>query len=203
VAAADLVCHMFDISNACVQGTADKVIFMCQPPGFEDGNGSVLKLLKSLYGLKQALRVWNQTLTNLLLSISCVRSQSDGALFTLRLPSGSLVYLLVFVDDIQIASKKTFDVEHVKQLVLSTLKGRDLGEAQFFLQMSVDRDRSRRLLVLCQQRHVDQIVQVSGLDTACPKSLPMITSIYNDPIGEEITDPAIVSQYRSLVGAVM
>jgi hypothetical protein len=94
VAAADLVCHMVDISDAFVQGTADKVIFMCQPPGFEDGTGNVLKLIKSLYGLKQALRVWNQTLTNLLLSIGCVRSQSDGALFTLCLPSGSLVYVL-------------------------------------------------------------------------------------------------------------
>jgi hypothetical protein len=47
------------------------------------------------------------------------------------------------------------------------------------------------------------LVQASGLGTACPKSVPMITGIYKDPIGEEITDPAIVSQYRSLVGAVM
>jgi hypothetical protein len=78
---------------------------MCQPPGFEEGTGNFLKLHKSLYGLKQAPRVWNQTFTNRLLSIGCVRSQSDGALFTLCLPSGSLVYLLVYVDDIQIASK--------------------------------------------------------------------------------------------------
>jgi hypothetical protein len=70
------------------------------------------------------------------------------------------------VDDIQIASKKTSDVEHVKQLVLSTFKGRDLGETQLSLQMSVDRGRSRRLLVLHQQRHVDQLVQASGLGTA-------------------------------------
>jgi hypothetical protein len=26
-------------------------LFMCQPLGFEDGTGNVLKLLKSLYGL--------------------------------------------------------------------------------------------------------------------------------------------------------
>jgi hypothetical protein len=105
------------------------------------------------------------------------------------------VYLLVSVDDIQIASKKASDVEHVKQLVLSTFKGRDLGETQFFLQKSVHRDRS-------QQQHGDQSVQ-AGWGTACPKSIPMITGTYNDPIGEKITDPAIVSQYRSLVGAVM
>jgi hypothetical protein len=88
-------------------------------------------------------------------------------------------------------------------LLLSTFKGRNLDETQFFLQMSVDCDRSRRLLVLRQQRHVDQLVQASGLSTACPKSLPMIVGIYVDPIGEEITDPAIVLQYASLVAAVM
>jgi hypothetical protein len=65
VTAADLVCHMVDISNfynAFDQGTEDRVILMCQPPGFQDGTGNVLKLLMSLYDLKQAPRVWNQTL---------------------------------------------------------------------------------------------------------------------------------------------
>jgi hypothetical protein len=113
------------------------------------------------------------------------------------------VYLLVYVNDIQIASKNASDVEHVKQLVTSAFKGRDQGETQVLLRMPVHRDRSRRLLVLCNQRHVDQLVQASGLGTACPKSLPMMTGVYNDPIDAEITDLAIVPKYRSLVGAIM
>jgi hypothetical protein len=88
----------------------------------------------------------------------------------------------------KIVSKNTSDVEHVKQLVLSTFQGRDLADTHFFLQMSVACDRSRRLLVLRQQRHVDQLVQASGSRTACLKSLPVITGIHIDSIVEEITD---------------
>jgi hypothetical protein len=130
VAAEDLECHMVDIRNAFVQEDVENDIYMLQPPAFGDGTDLVLRLRKSLYGLKQAPRVWNQTL---LLSIGCIRSQSDSALFTLCLSSGSQVYLLVYVDDIQIASKQLSDVQFVEQQILSKFKGRDLGETQFFL----------------------------------------------------------------------
>jgi hypothetical protein len=88
VAAKDLECHAIDIKNAFIQGDVEEDIYMLQPPGHEDGTDNVLKLQKSLYGLKQAPRVWNRTLTAHLLSMGCVRSQSDGALFSLNLKSG-------------------------------------------------------------------------------------------------------------------
>jgi hypothetical protein len=53
---------------------------MLQPAGHDDGTGNVLNLQKSLHGLKQAPRGWNRSLTVHLLSMDCVRSQSDGAL---------------------------------------------------------------------------------------------------------------------------
>jgi hypothetical protein len=193
---------MVDISNAYVQGDVENDIYMLQPPGFEDSTDLVLMRRKSLHGLKQAPRVWNQTVTALLPFIGCIRSQLDGALFTLCLSSGSQVYRLVYVDNIQIASEQLSDVQFAKQQTLSKFKGRDLGETQFFLQMSVERDRSSRLLVLPQQRHVDQLVQASGLSTAHPKSIPSILGLYKDPTGEVMSDSAVISQYRFLVGAM-
>jgi hypothetical protein len=86
--------------------------------------------------------------------------------------------------------KKTSHVWHVKQLVLSAFKERDLGETQLFLQMSVDLDRNDSccLSIIRKQRHVDQLVHASGLGTACSKSLPMTKEIYNEPIGKYLTD---------------
>jgi hypothetical protein len=193
---------MIDIKNAFIQGEVDSVIYMSQPPGFHDGTGNVLKLRKSLYGLKQAPRVWNQTLTAFLLSIGCIRSQSDGALFTLSLASGAFVCILVYVDDILIASAHLSDVQFVQQQILSAFKGRALGAASYFLQMSIERDRNRRMLVLRQQRHIEQLVQAGGLCDAWPKPIPIITGLYSDPPGEAITDPAVVTKYKSLVGAL-
>jgi Reverse transcriptase (RNA-dependent DNA polymerase) len=51
----------YDVKTAFYNGKLEEEIYMKKPPGFEVGN-KVYRLKKSLYGLKQAARVWNQTL---------------------------------------------------------------------------------------------------------------------------------------------
>jgi hypothetical protein len=59
-----------DISHAYLNGTLEEEIYMKQPEGFEVGGPDhVCKLITSLYGLKQAGRVWNQTLHSVLSSM--------------------------------------------------------------------------------------------------------------------------------------
>lgn len=55
------IVKQYDIKTAFLNGTLTEEIFMKPPPGIETG-GKVYRLRKSLYGLKQAARVWNQTL---------------------------------------------------------------------------------------------------------------------------------------------
>ena len=60
-----------DISNAFCQADIDGVDIWVQPPrGFESlcGSGQALKLVKALYGTKQASYLWQQTLSKWLLS---------------------------------------------------------------------------------------------------------------------------------------
>lgn len=58
-----------DVKNAYLNGTLSEEIFMRQPPGYaEPGKEElVCKLNRSLYGLKQAARVWNATVKKILL----------------------------------------------------------------------------------------------------------------------------------------
>lgn len=50
-----------DIKTAYLYGQLQEEIYMRQPPGYESGNNDeVCRLRRSLYGLKQAARVWNQ-----------------------------------------------------------------------------------------------------------------------------------------------
>ena len=46
----------FDVKTVFLYGTINEEIFMRQPKGYGDGTERVCKLLKSLYGLKQATR---------------------------------------------------------------------------------------------------------------------------------------------------
>ena len=66
----DLELRSLDISHAYLNGELEEEIYMRQPEGFEVGGPEyVCKLNKSLYGLKQAGRVWNKKLHSVLLSM--------------------------------------------------------------------------------------------------------------------------------------
>ncbi|CAI7906856.1 unnamed protein product [Closterium sp. NIES-54] len=54
---------------------------MYQPDYFDDGNGRVSKLLKSLYGLKQSPLLWYRALNSVLLGAGWKKSQVDEALY--------------------------------------------------------------------------------------------------------------------------
>ena len=56
VAMEDLECHAVDVNNAFTESTLKEEIYMAAPPGMNIPPGCVLKVLRSLYGLKQAAR---------------------------------------------------------------------------------------------------------------------------------------------------
>lgn len=74
---------------------------MKQPPGYEVAGKEhmVCRLKKSIYGLKQSARCWNDRLDGVLKKMGFRPSVADPCLYT-KVVSGKLVYLLVYVDDI-------------------------------------------------------------------------------------------------------
>ena len=82
--AEDYEIGQIDIKAAYLNGelTSNEVIFMWQPPGYEEGpKGQVLRLLKSLYGLKQAGRRWYQKLVKIMMKLGFLRCARDQAVF--------------------------------------------------------------------------------------------------------------------------
>ena len=61
-AANNMILHQMDIDTAFLNAPLDEEIYMLPPEGYPDGDGYVLKLKKSLYGLKQSPRNFNNTL---------------------------------------------------------------------------------------------------------------------------------------------
>lgn len=93
--------HQLDVKNAFLNGVLSKPVFMSQPPGFVDPRypDHVCQLKKALYGLRQAPLAWFQRFNSYLLSLGFRQTQSDSSLFFL-LKGASVIYLLLYVDDI-------------------------------------------------------------------------------------------------------
>ena len=89
------------------------------------------RLRKSLYGLKQAPRAWHLKLKGELESLGFTPSTADPSLY-LKRSSETAVYLLVYVDDLLIASASRELVDEVKKAPMTKFDNRDLGPASVF-----------------------------------------------------------------------
>ncbi|KAL0349477.1 UNVERIFIED_CONTAM: Retrovirus-related Pol polyprotein from transposon RE1 [Sesamum radiatum] len=80
--------HQIDINNAFLRGFLDEDIYMEAPAGYLVPPGKVCKLKRSLYGLKQASRQWNQEFTTKLVQYGFSQSPHDHCLFTKATTAG-------------------------------------------------------------------------------------------------------------------
>jgi hypothetical protein len=84
VAHHDFKLYQMDVKSAFLNGLIQELVFVEQPPGFEDFKfpNHVYKLQKALYGLKQAPRVWYECLKEFLLKQGFEIGKADPTLFT-------------------------------------------------------------------------------------------------------------------------
>jgi len=79
---------------------------MSQPARFKVAGkeNMVCILKKSLYGLKRSPRQWYKRFDSFIRGKRYTRSHSDPCVYYNKLPGGEYIYLLLYVDDILIAS---------------------------------------------------------------------------------------------------
>lgn len=136
-----------DISNAFLNGDLDKEIYMTILQGYQEltGNvvppGSVCKLNKSLYGIKQVSRQWNHKLSGVILGEGFVRSHADHSLF-IKSTSTLFIVVLVYVDDILIVGSDDNTISHFKMVLQAAFKIRDPGPAKYFLSFEFARNHT-------------------------------------------------------------
>lgn len=126
--------QQLDVNNAFLNGDLEDTIYMAQPVGFVDSKcpTHVCKLQKSLYRLKHAPRAWYNKLSNCLGDLGFKRSISDFSLFH-KTVNGSLLIILVYVDDILFSGDYSAEVQHLISLLQSSFKLKCMGEVSYFL----------------------------------------------------------------------
>ena len=164
-AAEDYETGQIDIKAAYLNGelTEDEVIFMKQVPGYEEageeGKVKVLRLWKSLYGLKQAGRRWYQKLVEIMTKLGFARCEGDQAVFYRRCDkTNMLIVVLVHVDDCSIVGKTKALIARFKTEIVKFVDITDMGELHWILGIEVRRIHEEQKVLLCQKSYLDSIL---------------------------------------------
>ncbi|CAI5705566.1 unnamed protein product [Peronospora effusa] len=111
---------------------------LLQKLGVSSVKDLALRLKRSLYGLKQAGRLWHQLLRKTLLKLNFVQCITDTCIFY-KVDSGGTTVIGTYVDDLLVTATSTGRVDaffHDMQV----LELKDMGEAAKFVGMQVEPD---------------------------------------------------------------
>ncbi|KAK4386023.1 Retrovirus-related Pol polyprotein from transposon TNT 1-94 [Sesamum angolense] len=135
----NLVIHQMDVKTTFLNGNLDEEVYMKQPEGFimPSNKHKVCKLVKSLYGLKQASKQWHKNFDEVVLSSGYHLNQSDKCVYNKFDNSGNGVIICLYVDDMLIFGTNEHQVDLTKEFLSSRFSMKDRGEADVILDPSV------------------------------------------------------------------
>ncbi|GJR85813.1 retrotransposon protein, putative, ty1-copia subclass [Tanacetum coccineum] len=168
----DYELEQLDIKTTFLHVNLEEVIYMKQPPGYEQGN-KVCLLKKSHYGLKQSPRQSYMRFDEYMMSNGFKRSSYDSCVYYRSYAPGEYIYLLLYVDDMLIACKSKAEIESTKSLLKKEFDMKELGEANKILGMEFVRDRSRKILRVSQSGYVSKILNNFRIDNGKSVKMPL------------------------------
>ena len=196
----DLEIHQMDVKTAFLNGHIEHDIYMSQPDGFVDPDHPeyVCKLRKSLYGLKQSARCWNQTLDSFLTKNGYRRSDADNCIYVKSIKDSngfiSFVILAVYVDDIIPVSNDINMLNAEKELLCKNFEMTDQGEIHFVLGMTINRDRETPTLYINQHKYLESMLERFGMTNCKPIATPLEATYHQQTDEEEAFDKNLYQQ---------
>jgi len=147
-----------DVKSAFLNGPISELIYVEQPPGFEDPKfpNHVFKLHKALYGLKQAPRAWYECLKEFLLRKGFEIGKADPTLFT-RKVKDEIFVCQIYVDDIIFGSTNQEWREEFSRIMTKRFEMSMMGELKFFLGFQIKQLKDGTFI--CQTKYTKDMLK--------------------------------------------
>lgn len=193
----NLVVQQYDVKSAFLNGTLNEEIYMKPPPG-SSLTDKVLKLNKSLYGLKQAARVWNQTLHKTMTDEGFVQSKHDECLYSFK-SDKNVCYAIVHVDDMIFASNSLSLIDTKIKCIQKSFELKCLGNVKNYLGIEVTRDQNG-IFAISQSNYILKIASEFQLEDSKGSKYPLCPGYHS------LTDTNVLdtnTDYRKLIGMLL
>lgn len=198
--------YQLDIDSAYLYGDIDAEIYLRCPQGMDALDDEVVQLLKALYGLRQAGKIWYHVLAEELTRLGFTVSQVDKCIYVSRQTEHGLILIAIYVDDIvAVCTKSGYDylcTELRKKFELKTI-----GLANWILGIQIIRDGDT--IKLSQRAYLAETLKMFGMTDCKPSHVPSRGGDINiERFGQHDDDaqPALFEAptvYRRAVGRLM
>jgi hypothetical protein len=203
----NLKTRQLDYVGAFPQADADCEVYMNIPPGFIVDNNRliftrdstkhnskhhVLKVLKNIYGLRQAGNVWFDKLRDSLLCRGFTQSQIDPCLFYRK----DCIFI-VYVDDCLLFSPSDTVLDNLINSLQSEFKLTHEGDVGAYLGIDIKRHQNGSM-ELSQPGLIQKIISAAGLEeNSATHDTPVTTLLHDDTTGP---DREHTWNYRAVIG---
>jgi hypothetical protein len=165
-----------DVKTAFLNADIDRVVYMEPPPGFRKDRTKCWRLLKAIYGLKQASRLFNELFcahaTKEMGFTQCEKDRCLFVKFTIDKNSTEQTTIMALsTDDIIITGSDDDESERTKKMIMDRFESRDMGEPQSYLGMEIKRDGNT--IKLSQREYIEKILAKFQCQNAKPAATPM------------------------------
>jgi Reverse transcriptase (RNA-dependent DNA polymerase) len=146
---------MLDIKVAYLHGKIEEELYMKVPQGLTMP-GKVLRLVKAIYGLKQAGNTWHTRLSKHLIKMGFKPTIADKCLFRKQLSKTKFCYICIYVDDVIFIGTKDM-VQLAKRDIMNEFECRDLGKLSYCLGIQFERLKDGSIL-MHQKKYINEVL---------------------------------------------
>ncbi|SGZ03956.1 BQ5605_C032g11034 [Microbotryum silenes-dioicae] len=194
--------HQADIDKAYLHGDLDHDIWMTAPQGFDLPGDKVLRLRHSIYGLKQAGRIWNRHIDASLRDLGYTATGTDHCVYSRLDDRQRSHYIALYVDDLLMISPDPAEIERVISGLEQRYGVKRLGPAEYILGIQIRR-LDNGSIALSQERYIMDVLARFHFDTTTRgTTVPMTPGLSLTAIPGQATE-RIRSWYLQAIGSLL
>lgn len=191
--------HHLDVKSAFLNGDLLEEVYVVQPEGFvkRGKEYKVYKLLKALYGLRQAPRAWYARLNKCLEELGFVKFLYEHAVYTRR-EGEEVLIVAVYVDDLLVTGSSVTNIDKFKKEMGRVFDMSDLGILSYYLGIEVNQQEGHTELK--QTAYARKVLEKAGMADCNSVRYPMEPALKLDK--DEKGKAVNSTQFKSLVGGL-
>jgi Reverse transcriptase (RNA-dependent DNA polymerase)/GAG-pre-integrase domain len=193
-----------DVTAAFLNTRLVETIYMRQPQGFGDGTNRVRKLVRSIYGLKQAARCWNQYLYAALLGIGYHRTYSDSAVY-IRQILQDVIILTIHVDNFLSFGNTQLGLKSARKQLHETFEMKE-EDPNWLMGFLLVENPATQTISIDHSQYINTILKQFNMQDCDAAKIPLdpirVLSKDDSPSTDSDKSKMANKPYRKLIGAL-